>query len=356
ALAAQPRSDLCQFNLKPNTDDIAKTSYVGLVKSVKIPSGRTYRYVFSPPFDPEKPYLLFLHGFPDSSYGWVNQIDYFTRQGYGIIAPDMLGYGGTDKPADLESYRLKTIASELVDLLDCEGVSQVVAIGHDFGTAALSILQAYSPDRLAGLAYLTLGYTPPGGDLPLAAIEGINNQTNAVFGYPVFGYFIYHITEEAAAGYDSHLDSAYSLWFTNNATYQKEHLAPLGQLERWLSEDRQAPYGSAYVSNVTKEQWKTIVKAQGGLDGGLKWYKALLSGLNQADALALQSKSPIITKPTLLVTSNFDPICLPILALNNTVPYAPFARTRTLNAGHFVQVEAADEFNYELHEWLKTMA
>jgi soluble epoxide hydrolase/lipid-phosphate phosphatase len=87
--------------------------------------------VFSPPADSDKPYLLFMHGFPDSSYGWVNQIDYFTRHGYGVIAPDMLGYGGTDKPTDLESYRFKTVASELVDLLDCEGVSQVVAIGHD---------------------------------------------------------------------------------------------------------------------------------------------------------------------------------------------------------------------------------
>jgi soluble epoxide hydrolase/lipid-phosphate phosphatase len=154
---------------------------------------------------------------------------------------------------------------------------------------------------LFGLAFLTLGYTRPGGDLPLAAIEGLNNQTNALVGYPVFGYFIYHITEEAIAAYDNHvsrfhdlswnrgltciqLDSAYSLWFTNNATYQKEHLAPLGRLEQWLSEERQAPYGGAYVSNVTKEQWKTIVKAQGGLAGGLKWYKALLSGINQPDA------------------------------------------------------------------------
>ncbi|KAJ8111650.1 hypothetical protein OPT61_g5809 [Boeremia exigua] len=283
-------NETCQIDLQPNTIDIANTSYVNHVRSVKIPSGRTYRYVFSPPFESDKPYLLFLHGFPDSSYGWINQIEYFKRHGYGVIAPDMLGYGGTDKPVALEDYRLKTVGSELMDLLDCEGLSQVVAIGHDFGSAALSILQSYYPDRLLGLSFLTLGYTPPGGDLPLAAIEAINNQTNALVGYPIFGYFPFHITEEAIAAYDNHLDSAYSVWFTNNATYQRDHLAPLDKLETWLTEDRQAPYGGTYITEATKEQWKTIVKAQGGLGRGLKWYTALLSGINQADAAGLYER------------------------------------------------------------------
>jgi soluble epoxide hydrolase/lipid-phosphate phosphatase len=182
---------------------------VNLVRTAKLPSGRTYRYVFSPPAESDKPYLLFLHGFPDSSYGWANQIEYFTRHGYGVIAPDMLGYGGTDSPDDLESYRLKSINSEMVELLDCEGVDRVVATGHDFGTAILSTLYYYNPDRLLALAYLTLGYTAPGANLRLAEIEALNNQTNSLFGYPIFGYFIYHITEEAAAAYDDHVSHIY---------------------------------------------------------------------------------------------------------------------------------------------------
>ncbi|GKT65077.1 hypothetical protein ColTof4_07466 [Colletotrichum tofieldiae] len=70
--------------------DIANTSYVNWVRSVTIPTGTTYRYVFSPPIEPQKPYLLFLHGFPESSYEWRYQIEYFKQQGYGIIAPDLL--------------------------------------------------------------------------------------------------------------------------------------------------------------------------------------------------------------------------------------------------------------------------
>ena len=71
---------------------------------------------------------------------------------------------------------------------------------------------------------------------------------------------------------------------------------------------------------------------------------------------ALRSVSPVITKPVLVVTANLDPVCLPSITLNNTLPYAPLARVRALNSGHFVQLEAADQLNYELHDFLKTLA
>ena len=111
--------------------DISNTTYVNLVRSVKLPSGTTYRYVFSAPFDSDKPYLLFLHGFPETSYGWHHQITYFTEQGYGVIVPDLLGYGGTDNPSGLHAFSFKRMAADLGELLDCEGVDTVVGIGRD---------------------------------------------------------------------------------------------------------------------------------------------------------------------------------------------------------------------------------
>jgi soluble epoxide hydrolase/lipid-phosphate phosphatase len=41
--------------------------------------------------DAGKPTLLFVHGFPEGSYCWRNQIKYFAEKGYGVIAPDLLG-------------------------------------------------------------------------------------------------------------------------------------------------------------------------------------------------------------------------------------------------------------------------
>lgn len=99
--------------------------------SSRLPSGTTYSYVHIKPSG-EKPYILFLHGFPSSSYDWRHQISFFSKLGYGIIAPDLLGYGATDKPKESESYKLKSIAQDVVSILDIEKTGKVYGVGHDW--------------------------------------------------------------------------------------------------------------------------------------------------------------------------------------------------------------------------------
>ena len=94
-------------------------------------SGHTYRYVKIHSHAPHKPYILFLHGFPESLYDWRRQFDYFSSLGYGIIAPDLLGYGGTSKPTDISAYSLKNMVRDVIELLDCEGIGEVYGVGHD---------------------------------------------------------------------------------------------------------------------------------------------------------------------------------------------------------------------------------
>lgn len=48
-----------------------------------------------------------------------------------MVAPDLLGYGGTDKPANLDQYRFKLMSDEIVSLLACEGIKEVIGVGHD---------------------------------------------------------------------------------------------------------------------------------------------------------------------------------------------------------------------------------
>ena len=52
------------------------------------------------------PLLLLLHGFPQCAYLWRNQIDDLVAAGYQVAVPDQRGYGGSDKPAELEAYDL----------------------------------------------------------------------------------------------------------------------------------------------------------------------------------------------------------------------------------------------------------
>lgn len=97
----------------------------------RLPSGTTYSYVHIKPSDNQS-YILFCHGFPTSSYDWRHQIAFFSQLGYGIIAPDLLGYGGTDKPKELEAYKMKTMCTDVVGILNEVGVEKVLGVGHDW--------------------------------------------------------------------------------------------------------------------------------------------------------------------------------------------------------------------------------
>ncbi|KAJ6461337.1 hypothetical protein C8R45DRAFT_786307, partial [Mycena sanguinolenta] len=68
-------------------------------KQTKTQRGFTYSYYFSVPVA-GKPTLFFSHGFPTPAYLWNKQVPFFEQKAYGIIAPDLLGYGGTDKPSN----------------------------------------------------------------------------------------------------------------------------------------------------------------------------------------------------------------------------------------------------------------
>ena len=100
-------------------------------KTLKTSRGFTYNYYHSPPQD-GKITILFSHGFPSTSFDWHHQVTFFKSLGYGLVVPDLLGYGGTDKPTTPESYRLKLIAKDVVEILDKEGVETAIAVGHDW--------------------------------------------------------------------------------------------------------------------------------------------------------------------------------------------------------------------------------
>lgn len=102
-------------------------------KTVRTNRGFVYNYYASAPDGTNnKPTLLFLHGFPSTSYDWRRQVEFFALKGFPVIVPDLLGYGGTDKPADAQFYAWGDMAADVIDILDAEKVENVIAIGHDW--------------------------------------------------------------------------------------------------------------------------------------------------------------------------------------------------------------------------------
>ena len=90
---------------------------------------RSYHFVDQVPaqYNPQRnPTLLCIHGFPDFWYGWRYQIGPWVRKGCRVVVPDMLGYGGTDKPDDVSEYSTKKICADLAALLDLLNIRKAV--------------------------------------------------------------------------------------------------------------------------------------------------------------------------------------------------------------------------------------
>jgi pimeloyl-ACP methyl ester carboxylesterase len=68
------------------------------------------------------PPVVLLHGFPETNYAWRHQIPALATR-YRVIAPDLRGYGETDKPAS--GYDKRTMALDLVELLKKLGIGKI---------------------------------------------------------------------------------------------------------------------------------------------------------------------------------------------------------------------------------------
>jgi pimeloyl-ACP methyl ester carboxylesterase len=76
------------------------------------------------------PPVYLLHGFPETWYAWRKQIPVLAER-YTVIAPDLRGYGDTEKPAC--GYDKRTMANDLAALMDHLGHERAPIIGHDRG-------------------------------------------------------------------------------------------------------------------------------------------------------------------------------------------------------------------------------
>ena len=94
--------------------------------------------------------LLLLHGVPKSAHYWHRLLPLLSER-YTVIAPDLRGFGDSEKPAD--GYDIRTVAADLDGLLDHLGLDQVYVHGEDWGAAFGYGLAAYHPHRVKALVY-----------------------------------------------------------------------------------------------------------------------------------------------------------------------------------------------------------
>ncbi len=79
------------------------------------------------------PAVLLLHGFPADWADWQSQMQALAAAGFRAIAPDLPGYGESDRLPNVLDYRLPLLAADLAGLISALGFSQVHVVGHDWG-------------------------------------------------------------------------------------------------------------------------------------------------------------------------------------------------------------------------------
>ena len=77
--------------------------------------------------------VLLLHGFPDSSALWRHQIPALVDAGHRVIAPDLRGFGASDRPDGVAAYAVPTLLADVLGILDAVGVERADVVGHDWG-------------------------------------------------------------------------------------------------------------------------------------------------------------------------------------------------------------------------------
>ena len=92
------------------------------------------------------PAVLLLHGWPDSADLWRHQIPALVAAGLRVIAPDLRGFGASDRPEAVDAYRVRHSVRDMVALLDHLDLDRVHVVGHDWGAPVAWLLGRFETE------------------------------------------------------------------------------------------------------------------------------------------------------------------------------------------------------------------
>ncbi|EIN11755.1 alpha/beta-hydrolase [Punctularia strigosozonata HHB-11173 SS5] len=322
-----------------------------LYRNFKTARGINYHYYFSAPSDAgSKPTLLFLHGFPSTSYDWRHQVAFFgAKEGFGLVVPDMLGYAGTDKPTDGAAYSAVAIAKDMVEILEHERVGECIAIGHDWGTAPLSRLAMQFSERFMGFAWLAVHHIKPAR----LDYEDMIAKLRQAFGYDVFGYWQFFDSPDAAGIIEKHIDSFLELLYPEDPALWKTHVANTGKLREWVESDSHTQRASYLTDEDYQHMRSTLLS--GGMKAPLLWYTNHVRNLSRDADLAIPLDKWKIAKPVFFGAALKDYVCLaPVgkAGMRQAATREELVTVIDFDTSHWIQLEAPEELNARLLEWI----
>ncbi|KAM0286240.1 hypothetical protein ACHAQH_000967 [Verticillium albo-atrum] len=306
--------------------------------------GKTYSYLHGKPEGVETPKgtVLLVHGFPDFSFGWRNQIPQLQAMGYQVIAPDTLGYGRTDAPDAIEPYTQKEMSHDIAAL--CETIlgpdPKVVLGGHDWGGALVWRIAMYHPELVLGVFSVCTPYFPP--NPRYFSLESLVNSGRL----PSFRYQLQFISGEVEENVKTDDDIRQVLVSIYGGR------TPDGEFgfsaEKGYKFDLFGKVGSS--PHVSKEEEDYYVEnfSRNGIHGPLNWYRTR--------ELAFEDEKPFVENgwkfevPCLFVSAAKDIALTPEMAKGMEKHFTDLT-SKQVNAGHWALWQAADQINGMLKEW-----
>ena len=301
------------------------------------------------------PLVLLCHGFPESWYSWRHQLSALAAAGFHAVAPDMRGYGGTDRPDDVGQYTLLHLVGDMVGLLDALGELSAVIVGHDWGAPVAWHAALLRPDRFRGVVGLSVPYFPRGTARPTSVMP----QTPDAHFYQL--YFQAPGVAEAELERDVRRTIRSVLYSGSGDVPRREGG---GTFEVGMV-PRQGGFLSRQVEPTTLPAWLTEADvdyfvgefSRTGFRGGLNWYR----NIDRNWELLAPFASATVGVPALYVAGDRDLVVrfrgmdrlLPNLA--RLVPRL----TKTVmlpGCGHWTQQERPEEVNAAILEFLKGAA
>jgi len=104
----------------------------------------------------EGPLVLLLHGFPQFWWTWRSQLTALADAGFRAVAPDLRGYGASDKPP--RGYDLPTLSADIAALVRALGERDAVVVGHDWGGLLGWTTAALHPRSVRRLVVLSMAH------------------------------------------------------------------------------------------------------------------------------------------------------------------------------------------------------
>ena len=299
------------------------------------------------------PTVLLCHGFPESWYSWRHQLTALAEAGFHAVAPDMRGYGGTDRPDAIEQYTLLHLVGDMVGLLDALGVTSAVVAGHDWGAPVAWNAALLRPDRFRAVIGLSVPFWPRGSSRPTTVMP----QTDDAQFYQL--YFQASGVAEAELERDVRATMRRLLyWASGDAPSAATAAGPVGMVPRrggLLSRLPDPPSLPAWLTDADLDFY-TAEFTRTGFRGGLNWYR----NIDRAWELLAPFAGARVAVPALYMAGDRDlVVAFPGMErlVGNLRRFVPHLRKTIMlpGCGHWTQQERPQEVNAAILEFLASL-